>query len=320
MSTPRLAFYCVTGRDYFPGAVGLVNSLRLQGHSEPIFVCDAGMSPAQAERLGAQATLIPAPRATAPSLLKLVAPAARPAEAMALLDTDLIATAPLFEAIAAAGDGVAAFENDTQRHFGEWASMLGLPPVRQGPYMTTSAIFAGRDGGARLFELMESRQSAIDPGRTWLAGGSEDDPLYFHDQDVFNAIAHSVFGPEDVTVLDRRLAPIPPFGGVRIEDPVRLRCRLRDGDRPLVLHHCFHKPWLVRLRDNVYARLLRRLLFAPDVAIRLDPAEVPRWLRPGAAGTAERVATDLALAPAGVVRRLRRRGAKVTAWPAQPRR
>ena len=41
------AFYCVADSRYFPGAVGLVNSLRLVGHREPILVLDTGLTDAQ---------------------------------------------------------------------------------------------------------------------------------------------------------------------------------------------------------------------------------------------------------------------------------
>ena len=38
----RAAFYCVADERYFLGAVGLVNSLRLVGHDEPVVCSTAG--------------------------------------------------------------------------------------------------------------------------------------------------------------------------------------------------------------------------------------------------------------------------------------
>ena len=58
---PPVAFYCVSSRIYFLGAVGLVNSLRLIGHTEPIFLLDCGLTPAQRERIAPHVTLVPAP-------------------------------------------------------------------------------------------------------------------------------------------------------------------------------------------------------------------------------------------------------------------
>ena len=75
MSDP-LAFYCVTGRDFFPGAVALLNSLRLLGHEEPFYVCDCGLTPGQRARLDPHAVLVDAPAGAAPSTQKLVAPRA----------------------------------------------------------------------------------------------------------------------------------------------------------------------------------------------------------------------------------------------------
>ena len=317
MSRPALAFYCVTGRDFFPGAVALLNSLRLVGHEEPLFVLDHGLDPGQRERLAAHAEVVPAPAGDdPPSLLKMVLPRDRPADVVALLDTDLIATrslAPLAET--AASGSLVAFENDVPRHFPEWGELLGLGEVRPGPYLTTSAIFAGAAMADRVLPVVAERQRAVDTGRTWVAGGDPDDPLYYLDQDVLNAVVHSQLEPEELHALDARLAPIPPFAGVRIADRQTLRCAHRDGTEPYFLHHAFRKPWLVPIRANPYSRLLTRLLLADDVPLRLEPGELPPRLRGGLSGAASRLAVDARLTPSGVVRRLRRRPERVTAWP-----
>jgi hypothetical protein len=309
------AFYCVTGRDLFPGAVAMLNSLRLLGHAEPLFVLDCGMDPRQRELLELHATVIRAPSGAPPSLQKLVAPRLHPARVVVLLDADLVVTRPLTKLIATAASGsVVAFENDVQRYFPEWGELLGLGPVRHGSYLTSSAVFAGGEHARHLLPLVEERQMEVDRERTWLGGGDETDPLYYLDQDILNAVAHSRLAGDEVVALDARLAPIPPFAGVRIVDETTLRCAYRDGAEPYLLHHCFRKPWLVRMRSNVYSRLLTRLLLGPDVPLRLDPADLPLRLRAGGRGRAARLASDLLLAPPGVVRRLRRRRARVTAW------
>ena len=46
--------------------------------------------------------------------------------------------------------------------------------------------------------------------------------------------------------------------------------------------------------DDAYVRLMRRLLFADDVPLRLPPAAVPFWLRPGGATRAATVGMSLA--------------------------
>ncbi len=43
------AFYCMSSDVYFLGAVGMINSLRLHGHDEPIYLLDLGLRPEQRE-------------------------------------------------------------------------------------------------------------------------------------------------------------------------------------------------------------------------------------------------------------------------------
>lgn len=311
---PAAAFYCVTGRDFFPGAVALLNSLRLQAHDEPLFVCDAGMDADQRALLDGHATVVEAPADVPPSMLKTVAPRAHPAEVVALLDADVILTRPLGEQLeAATGGGLAAFRNDRDRWFGEWSELLGLGEMRRGHYLTSSALFMDGATAGEVLPLVAERQARIDLERTWAGAGSEAEPLYFLDQDVINAVARARLEPDRITEYDSRLAPIPPFNGVRLVDPEGLRCGYDDGTEPVLLHHASRKPWLVRMRSNVYSRLLTRLLLGDDVALRLDPRRLPLRLRDGAGAGAARAATDVGIgAPAFARRKLFPR--RITAW------
>jgi hypothetical protein len=316
MSPPPLAFYSVSGRDFFPGAVALVNSLRLVGHTDPVFVLDCGMDPDQREHLSRVATVLPAPADAAPSLLKLAAPLAHPAEAMVVLDADMIATRRLDEPIEQARNGrLVAFENESQRYFEEWGALLGLGALRRGPYLSSGAIFAGGETGRELFSVIAEKQAALEPERTWLGGGDEADPLFYADQDILNAVALARLRPEQVVALESRLGAIPPFTDLRLLDAGTLRCAHADGTEPYLLHHYFRKPWLVAMRSNVYSRLLTRLLLSEDVAIRLDPARLPRRLRTGRAAAASRLAVDVGVGgPAALRRRLGRRPRRIEAW------
>src|SRR5947208_2110192 len=99
-SARSLSIYAVVERRHFLGAVALINSLRLHGHGQPIVLLDCGLDDRQRELLSREATILTAPRSTAPHLLKAVAPLERPDELMLLIDTDIIVTqplAPLFE-------------------------------------------------------------------------------------------------------------------------------------------------------------------------------------------------------------------------------
>ncbi len=61
MGRPQAAFYCVCDSRYFLGAVGMLNSLRLLGHDEPVFVLDCGLTEGERRRLAGHATVVAAP-------------------------------------------------------------------------------------------------------------------------------------------------------------------------------------------------------------------------------------------------------------------
>lgn len=312
----NVAFYCVSGSDFFPGAVALVNSLRLLGHDDPIYVLDCGLTAEQRELLGRETAIVPAPGANPPSMLKLAAPLAQPAQTMVLLDADLIVTRSLADPIALAAEGkLVAFENESHRHFPEWAQLGGAAEVREGPYLSSSAVFVG-GGAGRLLPIAAAKLAELDRRRTWLERGSEEDPFFYADQDVLNALAVSELEADEVIALDGRLAPVPPFAGLALGDDGDLSVAHRDGTEPLMLHHFFRKPWLVRMKSNIYSRLLTRLLLAPDVAVRLERRRLPLRLRTGALATASRLAVDVGIgAPASAYRRIAGRPESIRAWP-----
>ena len=148
------AFYCISSALYFPGAVGLVNSLRLQGHTEPIYLLDCGLSERQRELIAPEATIVPAPRELPPYLLKTHAPLAHPAEVMVLIDVDMIATRPLDELIERAAEGAAvAFRDTIDRFVPEWGELLGLGPLRRGPYVSLGLVALGGELGGEVLRL-----------------------------------------------------------------------------------------------------------------------------------------------------------------------
>ena len=123
----KAAFYCVADSRYFLGAVGLVNSLRLVGHREPIYLLDCGLDDEQRRLLEREVELVAAPAEAPPWLRKTVAPLSRPAEVAVLVDADMVIARPLDELIdRAAGGRVIAFRDRQQRFFSEWGDLLGL--------------------------------------------------------------------------------------------------------------------------------------------------------------------------------------------------
>jgi hypothetical protein len=309
------AFFTVSDSRFFLGAVALVNSIRLVGHDEPIFLVDAGLTAKQREVLSGEVTLIAAPEGVPPMLMKMVGPLKHPAAVAILLDADSIVLRRLTELIDAARGGrlVAFSDNEPhqERFFPEWAPALGLGPIRRRPYLASGHLVVPDSLNPRLLRPWEEGQTKIDLRRTMLGKGKLSDPFYFPDMDVFNAMVAAHLEPDEVVVLQHRLAPFPPFEGLRLIDRHRLVCSYSDGVRPFLLHHILAKPWLKATRTNIYSLLLPRLLLGPDVALRVEARQVPLRLRAGRlAGADRRRATVQAVLYAKARRQLGRFGAR----------
>jgi hypothetical protein len=318
MARRETAFYCVSSGMYFLGAVALVNSLRLLGHAEPVFVLDCGLTPRQREVVSREATVVPAPAGTTPFLLKTVAPLAHPAEVMVLLDADIILTRPLGQLIERAAAGrVLAVAHEHDRFFPQWGDLLGLGSSRPRRYVSSSMVLAGGGLGKRVLGVMHEVQPRIaiertpysvpNPDLASLSGAfSEspaDQPFFFADQDVLNAVLASDVDPDQIEVLDRRAEAIIPFTGLSVIDEATLRCAWEDGTEPYAVHHYLPaKPWLQPTIPGVYTRLLMRLLHGTDVAIRVPDDELPPHLRPGIVAAARRWYHGYLTARLGAVR------------------
>jgi len=301
------AFYCVSDSRYFLGAVGLVNSLRLVGHHQPVYMLDCGLTDSQRELIAPHVNLVSDQSGTPPWLLKTIAPLRHPAEVMVLIDADMIVTRSLDELIdqARSGSLVAAI-NDRDRFRPEWGELLGLGAIRRGPYLSSGLVLCDRELGEQVLGLMERLQDRVDFDQTFWRRNVVDYPFLYGDQDVLNGIVHSDrVDPERLVALDHRLAPTPPFGRLKVVDERTLRCRYRDGVEPYLLHNFYRKPWLVPMRSNVYSRLLTRVLVASDVEVRLQASSRPVWMRTGPRARAARLAVDVLVGgPAYVHRRI----------------
>lgn len=298
------AFYCISSRFYFLGAVGLVNSLRLVGHTEPIFVLDCGLTAAQRELLEPHVTVVPAPADREPFMLKTVAPIAHPAAAMVLLDADMLVTRPLTELIESAREGnVIAFEQPLDRSVPEWGELLGLGATRRQQYVSSALVALGGSVGREVIGLMEELQSRVEfertvfgtnlpehpyLGRASIFEGFADYAFYYADQDLLNAILATRVEAARVMPIPDRLAATPPFEDLASVDERTLRCAYEDGTEPYVLHHYGAKPWIEPTHHGVFSRLLRRLLVGDDVEIRVPEGELPLRMRRGMLAFAER--------------------------------
>jgi hypothetical protein len=279
---------------YFLGAVGMINSLRLLGHQEPIFLLDCGLTARQTDLLRPHVTLVPGRTDAPPYVLKTIAPLRHPTKVMVLIDADMVATRSFAELIAQAAEGrVIAPRNDIERFSAEWSTLLGLGPVRRQPYVSSGLVFMGPSIGEDVLTLMDT---LIDKVRFDLTFDQRKDPsypLFYMEQDVLNAILASRVERDRVVALPHRLVPNPPFPGLRLLDEATLRCAYRDGTEPYALHHFAVKPWLEPARHGAYSRLLRRLLTGADVPIRVDEEELPLRLRSGVRAWLDRKRVDV---------------------------
>src|SRR3954452_7149248 len=87
---PAVGFYLVSDARYFIGAVALINSLRLVGHDEPVFILDCGLTAGQRALIEREATVVASDDSRPPTLRKAVAPLRFSAAVMVLLDIDVL--------------------------------------------------------------------------------------------------------------------------------------------------------------------------------------------------------------------------------------
>lgn len=291
---PAVAFYCVADSRHFPGAVALLNSLRLVGHREPFVVLDAGLAPDQRERLSRHAEVLPAPPGGHPVLLKWVAPIGRPSRVTVIVDADVVLVRSVASLLSQAAKGsiVAFADQHPDRYSPRWGEFVGPGPGRRQPYVNAGFLVLPEGIGRQALERVADAQSRIDLSGTRLGDADVDDPFYHPDQNVWNGVLSTLVQPDQLTVLPYELAPHAPFRGVELEDARSLACRYPDGAMPYLLHHIQRKPWLSPTRANAYSRLLPRLLLASDLELRLEQTELPLRFREGILASVERLRAE----------------------------
>jgi len=261
-----------------PGRLVVMSSLAIALVIQPATIWSQTPSP-----------VAPVPPETPPALLKTIGPNRHPAEVIVQLDTDLLVTRSLSGLIETAAEGkLVAFENKSDRWVPEWGELLDLGELRRQPYLDFAALCMHSSIAVEVQPLIEDRQDRIDFEQTYWRRQVPDYPLLYADQDVMNAIVAAKVEAERTVILAGRLAPVPPFAGLRVADEESLECVYSDGERPYVVHHHIVKPWLVPTQDGVYSRLLRRLLVGDGLAVRVPDDQIPLRLRSGMRASAER--------------------------------
>lgn len=288
------AFYCASSELYFPGAVGLVNSLRTAGHDEPIYLLDCGLSDRHRELIGADVTLVEGAPSVPPYLLKTVAPRLHPADVMVMIDVDMIVTrslSPLIEQ--AAGNRVVAVKDNMDRFDERWGPLLDLGEAQPRPYVTSGFVVLGGPSGHELLRLWDERQDRVDYELSWFARNVDGYPFQYLDQDVLNAVLCTRIDPDRVITLEPRLAPVPPFRDLAPKYDTGLGCAYGDGTEPFLIHQFVRKPWLEPMYHSVYSELLARAWSQPGATVELSTDEIPLRMRHGTLARLERRRVDI---------------------------
>jgi hypothetical protein len=288
-SAPAVTYCTVSTHRFFLGTVALLNSLRVTGNRGELVVLDAGLTPGERDLLNKHAIVYSPPKTIAshPVVMKTYARLSHPSGTVVVMDSDMIVTGSLDHILALAREGKICAYPDVhavrRRWFAEWEQTLRLrSPLRPDIYVNTGLVAFSTIHWPHLLERWREACELIPPEEMW---GSRS-PFNAPDQDALNALLMSEI-PRDA------LALLPEgeqaFGGdATVEDFHALTCR--SGTGPATILHLVDspKPWepsgWVRLAGTDYVRLMRRLLFASDVSLRLQPEQVPPWLQPSRRG------------------------------------
>src|SRR3954451_18327508 len=222
MALRPVAFYAVADERHFLGLVALLNSLRLHGHEQPLVVADCGLAAWQRDLLSPHVELASVEAGPSPYLLKPVLPLERPAEIMVLADVDLLVLRSLDQLLRQPHPVVAFIDPVGHRFHCEWAELLDLPGIRRMPYLNSGFLVLKGAPGGSILRLVADRQKRVNVEQIRARGGRPEDPFYYADQDVWNAVISAILPPSELGRPPADLASHPPFRELRAGDgPLR---------------------------------------------------------------------------------------------------
>jgi hypothetical protein len=296
---PDTTFFTVADERFFPGVACLLNSLRLSGNDAELVILDVGLSEPQRLRLEPHARLVTPPGEVLEEhlLLKSFPHTLEPDGTVVIIDSDMLVTRALDPVLEQVETGsvcmFADIEDQRDRRIPQWEEAFALTsPLRHGQhYMNAGFIALSTRHHPELLRRYWELCRRIPSDRTLVAASEYDQPFWGGDQDAINALLMSEVDADAVVELPQEEGPSPELlHDVRIVDERTLECELR-GHTPYILHYWGGpKPWArnawMRVSRDAYVRLMPRVLLGPDVPVRLDPAELPLWLRPTPVGRA----------------------------------
>jgi hypothetical protein len=293
-------FYTISDAPFFPATVALLNSLRLSGNEGRLVILDRGLAAGQRKRLEAHADVVDVDveRPAGPYVYKAFPHLFGASGVLVLIDSDIIVTKSLDDVVELARQGRICVFADHRAHrtrwFAQWHDILALQaPLRRQTYCNSGFVAISTVHWPTFLPRWWDLCGRIPPEQVF---SQVEEPFWAADQDAFSALLASEIPADAVEILPDH-AEAYPDDQLRVKVDTRsLRCSL-DGQPVTILHHTLGpkvwepRGWL-RLRLDAYVRLLPRLLFAPDVSLRLRTDEVPFWLRPGRAAAVAARALD----------------------------
>jgi hypothetical protein len=289
-----LTFYTIGNAPYFPGVVALLNSLRVVGHHHELVVLDCGFTPQQRSSLSQHCTLVqcPSDQVTNPTLFKAFPYLLDATGIVVIIDSDIVVTKSLQGLTNLANQGkICAFPDpEYDRWFAGWQQLFGLrAELRRQMYVNAGFLVFDASHWPHLLERWWQACQAIKFHPT-IAEGAPDGPSSQADQDALNAILMSEVPLDALALQPEEEAPTASalWRDVHVVNTQTLACIYR-GYTTMLLHNSGSpKPWETRawkrIRHNAYVRLLHRLLYNEDMVFRMNPEELPIWLRPGILG------------------------------------
>jgi hypothetical protein len=289
-------FCAVVDRAYFLGAVALVNSLRLTGHSGDIAFLDVGLEPGQRALLEQEASIHegPANIGWLSVFVKPILGLMFPSRTAVLLDNDVVITGSLDPLVDDAERGaIVVFEQpDSTRWFAEWEDLFSLErPLRRGRYVNGACVALSTSHWQRFLERWHALGEVVAAERAdrpFLLRPEDvvADPVGYNEQDTLNALLLSEVPESAISFRSHQLTPWwEERREVRVVDSQTLECEL-GGQKTLFLHSTGQpKPWQrwgwLRLRFSAFNQLLTRVLTGDDIPLRVPIEAIPMWLRPG---------------------------------------
>jgi hypothetical protein len=293
---------------YLPGTLALIDSIRVTGFEGDVTVLDTGLEGHERATLERRATVqtLPGDPSIHAVLRKARLHELGPEGVVVFIDSDMIVTRSLEHIVAQAEAGKICLFPDHpssgERAFPVWETAFELrAPLRRRRHLNTGFVAFSVEHWPDLLRRWDEACRRIPPGEVFVPVMHEpaatrfaSRPFWGGDQDALNAILMSEI-PEEAIAQQPEDEEIYPetMPEVEVVDEATLECRYR-GTSPVVLHYVLSpKPWQAsswrRVRADAYVRLLRRLLADDPQA----PADLPRWLQPGAGGEAALRALDV---------------------------